>query len=231
MSGPLGNYYYTGLRDAKHVVALAGGSGITPFYSMAAAIDSGIEDFKLTILYGSRTSDDIILKNELDALQKRSSIQIKVVHVLSDEEKTGFEHGFITADLIKKYGGNDDFSVFVCGPAAMYQFMDKEIEKLGLGPRRYRKEVPGEILDVKNIPGFKESKSGATHKVKVYIKGTVHTVEIPETKTILRGLEDAGILVLSDCRSGQCGWCRSRLISGDVYFSADNRRQADAKFN
>ena len=62
ISGPLGEFYYQELRDAKHVVALAGGSGITPFYSMAAAIVDGIEDFDLTILYGSRTADGILLK-------------------------------------------------------------------------------------------------------------------------------------------------------------------------
>lgn len=65
ISGPLGEFYYQKFRDEKHVVALAGGSGITPFYSMASAIVSGIEDFNLTILYGSRTSEGILLKEEL----------------------------------------------------------------------------------------------------------------------------------------------------------------------
>ena len=45
ISGPLGDFYYQDLRDARQVIAIAGGSGITPFYSMAAAIVDGIEDF------------------------------------------------------------------------------------------------------------------------------------------------------------------------------------------
>ena len=48
LSGPLGEFYHQELRDAKQVVALAGGSGITPFLSMAYAIRDGIEDFNLT---------------------------------------------------------------------------------------------------------------------------------------------------------------------------------------
>ena len=51
LSGPLGQFYYERLRDAKNVVALAGGSGITPFLSMARAIADKTEDFNLTILY------------------------------------------------------------------------------------------------------------------------------------------------------------------------------------
>ena len=68
ISGPLGDFYYQELRDAKHVVAIAGGSGITPFYSMAAAIVDRIEDFDMTILYGSRTAGGIFLKEEIKEL-------------------------------------------------------------------------------------------------------------------------------------------------------------------
>lgn len=149
--------------------------------------------------------DDILLKNELEAIQKRCSNKIKVVHVLSDQEEQGYESGFITADLIKKYGGNDDYSVFACGPSAMYKFLGSEISKLGLGPRRYRMEVPGETLNVKELSGFGEAKAGATHKVKVHIRGNVVQAEIPETVTLVRGLEEAGIVVPTDCRSGKCG--------------------------
>ena len=55
-----GHFYYDELRDCKNVVALAGGSGITPFLSMAYAIRDGIEDFNLTILFGSRTENAIL---------------------------------------------------------------------------------------------------------------------------------------------------------------------------
>ena len=86
ISGPQGDFYYQRLRDAKHVVAMAGGSGITPFHSMACAIADGIEDFDLTILYGNRTRDSILLREELDAVAARSNGRVKIVHVLSDEE-------------------------------------------------------------------------------------------------------------------------------------------------
>lgn len=229
MSAPVGTYYYTNLRDAKHVIALAGGSGITPFYSMASSIAAGLEDFKLTILYGSRFANDILLKDQLDAIEDSCKEKIKIVHVLSDDDKKDFEKGFITADLIKKYAGKDDYSVFVCGPTAMYNFVAGEISKLDLPQRRVRWEVPGENLDTSRLPGLKDSE-GVTHKVVVHVHDETTEVEIPESTTLMRGLENAGIHVPADCRSGKCGWCRSRLISGDVYIPIDDRREADDKF-
>ena len=50
------------------IVGLAGGSGITPFLSMARAIADGTEDFNLTILFGSRTEEQILFKGELAEL-------------------------------------------------------------------------------------------------------------------------------------------------------------------
>ena len=55
---PGGHVTHSGIRDCKKVVALAGGSGITPFMSMAKAIDEGTEDFEMTLLYGARTEAD-----------------------------------------------------------------------------------------------------------------------------------------------------------------------------
>ncbi len=101
-SSPLGQFYYEPLRDSKTVIALAGGSGITPFLSMAYAIRDGIEDFNLTLLYGSRNESVILFKDELEKISKECE-KVKVVNVLSDEEKEGYEHGFITSTLIKKY--------------------------------------------------------------------------------------------------------------------------------
>ncbi len=232
ISAPLGDFYYQSLRDAKNVIALAGGSGITPFISMASAIADGIEDFNLTILYGSRTKDSILLKDELDAIVARANGKVKIVHVLSDESSEGFEHGFITSDLIKKYAPEDDYSIFVCGPKAMYRFLESELAKLNLPHRRVRFELSGEYGDPTHDTAYPADKSGAQYSITVWIHGKSQIVKCPSEQSLLQAMEAAGIRVPSNCRSGECGWCHSRLISGNVYIpeGADGRREADKKF-
>ena len=63
-SEPLGVFTYEPLRDAKTVIGIAGGSGITPFRSLAKAIADGDEDAELILLYGSRTLEDAIFLEE-----------------------------------------------------------------------------------------------------------------------------------------------------------------------
>lgn len=231
ISGPLGETYYQKFRDAEHVVAMAGGSGITPFYSMAAAIASGIESFDLTILYGSRTSDTILLKDELEALAEASHGKVKIVHVLSDEEKPGYEHGFITAELIRKYAP-ENYSLFICGPKPLHAFADEQIKKLGLKPRQVRRELPGDYAMPQKNPDYPVDAEGKTFQLDVHINGMVKRIPVRCDQTILQALERAHIKAPSHCRSGECGWCHSKLLSGKVYIpeDADGRRMADLKF-
>ena len=231
ISGPLGQFYYERLRDRKNVVALAGGSGITPFLSMARSIAEGTEDFNLTILYGSRTSDDILLKDELEECASKAKGKIKIIHVLSEENKDGFECGFINAELIKKYAP-EDYSIFVCGPKAMYKFVTEEIAKLNLPRRKVRFELAGEYGDPTNDEKYPSDSANKEYKVRVWYRGEHKDITCKAEQTLLRAIESAGIKVTSDCRSGQCGWCHSRLINGNVYIpeSADGRRIADKKF-
>ena len=230
LSGPAGTFYYSPLRDAKTVVCLAGGSGITPFLSLANAIADGDEDFRMILLYGSRTEDAILYKAEFDRLAKDDRIQ--VVHVLSDEEKPGFEHGFISADLIREYApAGKPYSVFVCGPQGMYRFVDQEIEKLGLARKYVRHELFGEVHDARTQDGYPGTDL-TTVKITVSIRDTTRTVTGSVCDTILQTLEKNGITVPTSCRSGECGFCHSVLKSGQVYVpkAIDGRRLADLKF-
>ena len=232
LSAPLGEFYYQELRDAKNVVALAGGSGITPFYSMAKAIADGTEDFTLTIIYGSRTKDAILLGDELKAVESQSGGKVKLVNVLSDEEAEGYEKGFITAELVKKYAPTGDYSIYVCGPKAMYSFLDEELAKLGLKARRIRKELPGEYGDPTKDEAYPKDLAGKEFSITVLIKDRKETVTCKSEQTLLEALEQGGIRAPSHCRSGECGWCHSRLVEGDVYIpeDTDGRRLADKKF-
>ena len=230
LSGPAGTFYYSPLRDAKTVVCLAGGSGVTPFLSLANAIADGDEDFRMILLHGSRTEDAILYQAEFDRLAKDDRIQ--VVHVLSDEEKPGFEHGFISADLIREYApAGEPYSVFVCGPQGMYRFVDREIEKLGLARKYVRHELFGEVHDARTQDGYPGTDL-TTVKITVSIRDTTRTVTGSVCDTILQTLEKNGITVPTSCRSGECGFCHSVLKSGQVYVpkAIDGRRLADLKF-
>ena len=231
VSAPLGDFTYEPLRDAKTVVGIAGGSGITPFRSLAYAISEGDEDCDLILLYGSRTLADAVFSDEIAAIAEKCP-RVKIENVLSDEKKKGCENGFITAKLIKKYAPKDAaYSIFLCGPQAMYRFVDKEIEALGLRRKFIRHELFGEYFH----PELNADYTGdikASYKLTVRMAGKEYTVDCPADTSLLRAMEAAGINAPSDCRSGRCGWCHSQLISGEVYVPAevDGRRLADKDF-
>ena len=228
ISAPAGFFSYEPLRDAKKVIGIAGGSGIAPFLSFAKAIADGTEDFELTLLYGSRTEEEILFKEELDELQKNCG-KIRVIHVLSDEEKEGYRYGFISADLIKEVTDENN-SIFVCGSQGMYDYIGKETAKLGIARKRLRYDAYGEYKLTGRDEEYTKEHQGKTYELTVITNdGITHKIPACFDEPILVAFERAGIKAPSKCRSGECGWCRSRLVSGEVYTPerTEQRRQYD----
>ena len=234
LSSPLGEFVYLPIRDGRTVIGVAGGSGITPFHSFAKAIADGDEDFNLILLYGSRTEKDILFKEDFDELEKVTD-KVKVVHVLSDEEKPGYEHGFVTADLIRKYAPQDEnYSIFMCGPAGMYNFLDQQIQTLQLERKWIRHELQGEVHNPKSLADYpSEADVPKQIEITVHICDNIYRIKADSEDTILQSLEKNGIAAPAHCRSGECGWCHSLLINGQVYSpkKLEHRREADIDFN
>lgn len=232
-SEPEGNFYYEPIRDASTVIGICGGSGVTPFLSMAKAIAEGTEDFNLCLLYGSCAECDILFKEEFDKLQKSSGGKIKVVHILSEEENDKYEKGFITADLIKKYAPKKDkYSVFICGPQVMYDFVAKELKSIKLDNKFIRRELFGEVKCIDKVKGYPKAIKDKEFKLTVKTYDGTKEIKANASESLLVAMERAGIKAPSKCRSGECGFCRSKLISGDVFIpeDSDGRRAADKKF-
>lgn len=230
---PLGNFHYEPLRDYKTIVALAGGSGITPFHSMAREIVYGKLPINLILIYGSRNVSDIIFYDEFEKLQKESKGKIKVINVLSDENDTWQgEKGFITSEIIEKYCDIEKSSFFICGPQVMYKFIEGEIKKIKLKNKQIRREVFGEVSDVYSFKEFKEESKDKLFNIKTHIGDETVNIPANSKESVLIALERAGIPHDSHCRSGECGYCRSSLISGDIFVVPENdgRREADKIF-
>ena len=117
----------------------------------------------------------------------------------------------------------------MCGPQAMYDFVDKEVEKLKLRRKFVRHEVFGEYHNPDKNADYPVKAIGSKFKLNVIIRDEKYEVECDANETILNAIERAGIPAPAKCRSGVCGYCHSRLIDGKVYVpkSVDGRRLAD----
>ena len=138
--------------------------------------------------------------------------------------------GFLSKYIIANWhvGGE----VKTSGPQGMYGFLDKEIESLGLDQRHYRKELFGSIKQPWTLPGYPQEAKNKVFTLKVKMCNKDYEIPCRADENMLVALERAGIAGPNRCRGGVCGWCRSRLVSGEVSIpeTTDGRRQADKHY-
>ncbi len=187
-SGPAGTFYVNPLVHDRTIVAIAGGSGVTPFMSMIRRIVDFGSDSRIVLFYGNRDLDDVIFHEELTRVA-RSNGNVRFVPVIENPPKgyTG-RTGYISAEVIKKEIGDvSGKTFFLCGPQAMYDFCLPQLAKLGVPNRKIRREMYGTPTAITKYPGWPAAvKEGDSFKVK--IRGG-KTVTAPAT---LPAPDDAG---------------------------------------
>jgi ferredoxin len=201
---------------------------------MAKSIIEGKIAANLTLIYGSSDEEDIIFYEEFKEMERLYPEKIKIVHVLSCEVERlkDCERGFITKEMIKKYCDVNKSTFFICGPQIMYDFVEKELGSFNLPVKRIRREAFGEVKDVLSLPNFPIEIAEKTFKIKIHIGSLTKEIPAIAIESVLVALERANIAPPSKCRSGECGFCRSLLISGDVFVNpiSDWRRLGDLKY-
>jgi len=125
ITGFAGPYYLPEDIEDKtdHVVHICAGSGFVPNWSMIKSALHRDLKLKHTVVYGNKTWNDIIYRDELAAFAAKHSDRVEIIHALSrepDAEKRGpnVKSGRVTLDLLKDVV--PDWSavrVFTCGPA------------------------------------------------------------------------------------------------------------------
>jgi glycine betaine catabolism B len=211
----MGTFHHNPLFHGDDVVFLAGGSGVVPAMSMIRDVIDNNLDVRMHLVYGSRSADDIIFKNELDTEHPN----IKVDHVIG---------GLLTADIISSLTGRlNNRMVYVCGPQAMYPHALEQLTALGHPRRRIRFEANGAPNDPTRQPHWPDV--DPTEHVTVTARGRTFTT--PRNRPLLDALENNGVTVESACRSGECSLCRVRVCRGTVHNAEEAQlRMTDAAF-
>ncbi|WP_454727231.1 MULTISPECIES: ferredoxin--NADP reductase [Cupriavidus] len=136
-------------EDSRPVVFVAGGIGITPFYSMLRHLHQARENAparRVTLLYGNRNPACVAWQRELNKLTTELP-GFELVHVFSEgtaESHAANDHanvrsrdGFIDADCIRKEIADWRDSIFyVVGPTAMVASLQDSLDECGVPPEQ-----------------------------------------------------------------------------------------------
>ncbi len=131
ISRPVGESY--NFDVAKNYVMLSGGSGVTPFLSILRHVkDTGLKN-NIIVINSNCSYNDIICREELDALSKDNIYIMNALDRYDDEWKG--ERGYINKDMILRYVNKDrlnEYTWMLCGPPGMVNSLEKTLKELGV---------------------------------------------------------------------------------------------------
>jgi ring-1,2-phenylacetyl-CoA epoxidase subunit PaaE len=213
----------------RHVVAIAAGAGITPILAMVKQALRHEPKTSFTLVYGNRTPDTILFREELEDLKDRYLGRFTLLHVLSrnDESSTPLLEGRITADKVKAlsdklFRPENVAHVFLCGPGSMIKETRNALFALGFardtvhheffapGGGAFRKpHATGQPAAAPPAPGKVEGT-----EVVAILDGMRHAFTVPTGGHVVDAALAAGIRVPYACKGGMCCTCRAKVVEG-----------------
>ncbi len=137
--GPVGGYFVWDPAPGGPVLLVGGGSGVVPLMAMARQRATDGDEVPTQLLYSARTWDDVIYRDELEALNGNG---FDVVYTLTREQPEGWT-GYrrrVDRDLLAEVGPADFALAFVCGPTPFVESVAEALVDLGHDPAKIKTE-------------------------------------------------------------------------------------------
>jgi len=213
---------------SRHLVGIAGGSGITPVMSLVRTLMREEPQSRFTLLYGNRDSSSIIFLEALAGLKDKHLGRLELYHFLDAEEQDiELFNGMLNRErleeaitaLVPDAPAVDGW--FICGPGPMMDaaegaLLDRNIPKERIHIERFTADRPPESV-AQEIAQLQTQAEGVT--VAVTLDGRTRRVPFAQGN-ILDSARAAGLPAPFACKAGVCATCRARVTKGKVEMAA-----------
>ncbi|MEW2550083.1 ferredoxin--NADP reductase [Streptomyces sp. NPDC047002] len=218
---------YTPSQEPRHILLLAAGSGIVPLLAIARdALHSGA-GHRVTLVYGNRHTDSVMLREEVEALAADGAV---VEHVLSrpDPSWTGARGRVDPAYLESRWAQwtaecGLPVSAYLCGPEAFMSDAEEFLTAHGVGIDDIRKESFDLVLDDDGdeadllVPGDAPAAEPEPCTLLTAVLGGENIEVTPEPgEPLLSALLRVSDDVPFSCQEGTCSSCIVKLTEGQV---------------
>lgn len=225
---PQGKFYIPLNPDvARHVVAFAAGSGITPILAIIKTMLIAEPLTRITLVYGNRSSSSVMFKEELEDLKDTFLSRLNLVWVMSREtQDIELFNGRIdydkTTELLDRWLNSSGSptsiaAAFICGPHDMMLAVTRALQDKGVDKSRIKAELFGVPVVGKPSALLATPLGGEQCDVEVVLDGHRHSFSMSKNGINLvdAGLK-AGIDMPYACKGGVCSTCRAQVLSGEV---------------
>lgn len=209
----------------RMLVAIAAGSGITPVLGMIRTVLAREPESEFFLLYGNKTAQSIIFKEEIEDLKDLFPGRFGIFHVLSREtQDVEMLSGRLDADkltplLTHVVPAAEADGVFLCGPGEMIETAGRVLSGLGVDPARIHREffTPADGSPA-HAPKPAHADADIDHaaSAELVIDGARVSVPVAAGETIVDAAIRAGVEAPFSCKGGMCCTCRAKVVTGEV---------------
>jgi predicted ferric reductase len=133
VEGPYGAFT-AGRATMKHIVLIGGGVGITPVRALLDEFKNGVQ---IDLIYRVSREEEVVLREELDFLQKNSGGTIRVHYLVGSRR----EHPMDAKTLEKLVPRIADSDIYICGPGPLVETVKAAVADLGVPKNRFHDEA------------------------------------------------------------------------------------------
>jgi len=213
---------------SRHLVGIAGGSGITPVMSLIKTTLRREPESRFTLFYGNRDSSSVIFLEGLAALKDKHLGRFEIYHFLDAEDQDiELFNGMLNRERLEEAipalvpDAAEVEGWFICGPGPMMDaaegaLLDRKVAKERIHIERFTADRPPEAV-AREMAELQTKAEGVT--VSVTLDG--RTRRVPFTQgNILDSARAAGLPAPFACKAGVCATCRAKVTKGKVEMAA-----------
>lgn len=198
-------------------VFIAGGSGITPIFSMIKTLLFDSSN-KVLLLYANKSFNSTIFRRKISELQEQFQDRFKAIHFLDElpeaSQSFNIEQGRIDKEALLNILSDIQMvdSVYLCGPIPMMESLTGYLYEMGIG----REKIFSENFNpsMKDYTVQASDQSLATLNVLIDQKSSM--LKVYKSKSILQSAMEQGLKLPHSCMEALCGSCKVKLLKGQV---------------
>lgn len=211
---PAGDFVLDAESD-RPIVLLSAGVGITPMLSMLQYLVEQQPERQVYFLHGARSAGDHALRSEVEAL-KTARVKIHFRYSQPEPGDCQDRPGRIDVEWLQSVLPFGNYDFYLCGPREFLQSLYTGLKALGVPKQQIRFETFGSSIELEPV-----------EKRRVEFRGSQKVAEW-KGGSLLELAEENAIAAPFSCRSGACGSCSRRILSGKVeYFRKPSFEVAD----